>query len=68
MCTSIIAGACATFDEVTVLARNEDFVRNNWNKYMAFRPRPEYLCDPIPKNGMWTLGNGLTVMVPGKAY
>ena len=68
MCTSIIAGAGATVDEITVLARNEDFVRNNWNKYMVFRPRPEYRCDPLATNGMWTLGNGLSVTVPGKAY
>jgi dipeptidase len=68
MCTSIMVGARAMVDEITVLARNEDFVRNNWNKYMVFRQRPAYLCDPIPKNGMWTLGNGLTVTIPGKAY
>src|SRR6266576_2037596 len=68
MCTSIMAGTRATADNITLLARNEDFERNNWNKYMVFRPQPEYLCDPLPEKGMWTLGNGLTVTVPDKAY
>ena len=68
MCTSIMAGTRATIDGITLLARNEDFTRNNWNKYMVFRPQPEYLCQPLPEKGLWTLGNGLTVTVPGKAY
>ena len=68
MCTSIVAGSGATVDGIILLARNEDFTRNNWNKYMVFRPKPEYFCDPLPDGGRWTLENGLTVPVPTKAY
>lgn len=68
MCTSIVAGRSATADGSTLLARNEDFTRNNWNKYMVFRPQPEYRCAPLPAGGQWTLGNGLTVPVPGQAF
>lgn len=34
----------------------------------SFRPLPEYRCAPLPAGGLWTLGNGLTVPVPRKAY
>ena len=68
MCTSVIAGARATADGVTLLARNEDFSRNNWNKYMVFRPKPEYQAQPPLGHDGWTLGNGLTVPVPASAY
>lgn len=68
MCTSIIAGGKATADEVILLSRNEDYPRTNWNKYLAHRSRPQYRSDPLPTGGKWTLGNGLTVPVPEKAY
>lgn len=68
MCTSVVAGSRATAEGIIILSRNEDYVRNNWNKYMVFRPRPEYRCAPRPTDGWWTLGNGLKVPVPEKAY
>lgn len=68
MCTSIVAGSQATADGIILLSRNEDFTRNNWNKYMVFRPHPEYRCKPFSTEERWTLGNGLTVQVPKKAF
>lgn len=70
MCTSIAAGNKATADGIVLLSRNEDFTRNNWNKYLVYRDKPEYKCgDPnIVNSGHWTLGNGLTVPLPEKSY
>jgi len=72
MCTSVMVGKKATIDETLLLSRNEDFTRNNWNKYMVFRPYPEYYDkqggNPVVSDGLWTLGNGLKVPVPGKMY
>ncbi|RFA29257.1 hypothetical protein CAI21_10890 [Alkalilimnicola ehrlichii] len=70
MCTSIMAGKEATDDGVVVLARNEDFTRNNWNKYLVYRRLPEYRLDKANAivDGRWTLGNGLSVPIPTKAY
>lgn len=72
MCTSIMAGIEATDPEMILLARNEDFERNNWDKYMVFRPFPEYhnvnKSNPIVDGNTWTLGNGLKVDVPEKAF
>lgn len=72
MCTSVMVGKKATSDGTLLLSRNEDYTRNNWNKYMVYRPFPEYY-DPnnsntVVANGMWTLGNGLKVPVPTKMY
>lgn len=74
MCTSILVGKKATDPEMVLIARNEDFQRNNWDKYMMFRPYPEYAV-PAEDNpfvnadeNQWTLGNGLTVTVPEKAF
>jgi dipeptidase len=66
MCTSVMAGRHATTTGIVLLARNEDFTRNNWNKYMTYRSVPEYLVPgtPVVAGGTWTLGNGLAVPVP----
>jgi len=72
MCTSVMAGKKATFDETILLSRNEDYTRNNWNKYMVFRPFPEYFNEQggntTVADGIWTLENGLKVTVPKKMY
>jgi dipeptidase len=70
MCTSIMAGMQATSGGVVLLARNEDFTRNNWNKYLTFRSVPQYqvLDTPVVSDGSWTLGNGLAVPVPDTGY
>lgn len=71
MCTSILAGKSATEYNLILLSRNEDFTRNNWNKYMVVRKTPEYLPaegNPTVSDGQWTLGNGVRVAVPGRAY
>jgi dipeptidase len=68
MCTSVVAGRKATAEGIVVLSRNEDFTRNNWNKYLVYRRVPEYRSDPVPTGGVWTLGNGLTVPIPDVAY
>ncbi|MGM0881691.1 MAG: C69 family dipeptidase [Bacillota bacterium] len=71
MCTSVIAGKKATSDGTTLIARNEDFGINNWNKYMKYRSKPQYSTknevDPSTEK-MWTLGNGLQVPVPSKSF
>lgn len=72
MCTSIVVGKKATYDNTIILARNEDYTRNNWNKYMVFRRVAEYDNtngnNQSVSNGFWTLGNGLKVPVPDKMY
>lgn len=72
MCTSVIVGKKATIDGTSILSRNEDYTRNNWNKYMVYRQFPEYY-DPkndntVVNDGVWTLGNGLQVPVPERMY
>ena len=69
MCTSVMAGPAATVDHVVLLSRNEDFTRGNWNKYLVYRPLPEYLVPRTPAvaDGQWTLGNGLIVATPESA-
>jgi dipeptidase len=62
MCTSLIAGKKATKDGVVLVARNEDYENNNWNKYVFGMRKPQY--DNLVPNGLWTLGNGLAVSVP----
>ncbi len=72
MCTSVMVGKKATYDGTILLSRNEDYTRNNWNKYMVFRPFPEYNNkrgdNTAVSDGIWTLGNGLKVTVPKKMY
>lgn len=72
MCTSIMAGIKATSEHVILLARNEDYAQNNWNKYLTFRPFPEYYNpqnnNPLIIDGQWTLGNGLRVPVPENEF
>ncbi|RKZ85953.1 MAG: dipeptidase [Candidatus Parabeggiatoa sp. nov. 1] len=72
-CTSIMAGKKATDSEIILVARNEDFSKNNWNKYLVFRHYPEYHTkngsdNPVVKEGIWTLGNGLKVPVPENEF
>lgn len=64
MCTSIICGRKATADNTVMIARNEDFGQNIWNKYMVYRVQPPYAAD----DKEWVLGNGLRVPVPEKWY
>jgi len=71
MCTSVAAGKKATKDSITLISRNEDCERNNWNKYMVYRKYPEYY--PIENNiainnGKWILGNGLSVDIPKNCF
>jgi len=71
MCTSIAAGKEATNSSVTLISRNEDCERNNWNKYMVYRKAPEYYPsqnNPLVKGDKWLLGNGLSVKVPKNHY
>jgi dipeptidase len=70
MCTSIMAGRRATAGGLVLLSRNEDFTRNNWDKYMVYRDVPQYGVPATPSvaEGTWTLGNGLAVPVPDHAY
>jgi len=62
MCTSIICGKNATADHVVLIARNEDYESNKWNKYMKFRKEISYTGEK------WTLGNGLQVPIPEHAF
>ena len=72
MCTSLMVGRKATTDGTLIVSRNEDYTRNNWNKYMVFRPFPEYhdeiYANPNVFDKKWVLGNGLSVPVPDKSY
>lgn len=72
MCTSIMAGKQATDNNTILLARNEDYNVNDWNKYLTYRYHPAYY-NPHNKNiavkdNIWTLGNGLRVPVPEKSF
>lgn len=65
MCTSILIGKNASYENVTIIARNEDCATVDTNKIM--RPmRPPFYSSF--KGGNWLLGNGLEVSVPSKAY
>lgn len=64
MCTSVAVGKRATSDGTIVIARNEDFGVNNWNKYIKYRVNPQY----YGLQDYWTLGNGLKVPVPQKSF
>lgn len=58
-CTSILAGKKAAEHHITIIARNEDYTANNWNKYLAVRP-----AKTNAPGQTWTLGNGLKVPLP----
>lgn len=60
MCTSIACGKNASKDNMVLIARNEDFPINNWNKYMKFHKIPPY----TKGQDKWLLGNGLAVRTP----
>ncbi|WP_421261922.1 C69 family dipeptidase [Aeromonas jandaei] len=60
-CTGLIVGKGASADGSVMIARNEDFGVNNWNKYLAFRPAQQN------EGKVWKLGNGLEVPMP-KAF
>ncbi len=60
MCTSIACGKNASKDNMVLIARNEDFPINNWNKYMKFHKTPPY----TKGQDKWLLGNGLAVEIP----
>lgn len=70
MCTSVAFGTAATAGNLLILARNEDFTRPNWNKYLAYRPVPQYALPGTTSvtDGRWTLGNGLVVPVPANSF
>ncbi len=65
MCTSILIGKNSFYKNATVIARNEDFAVGVANKII--RPMRSPLYNSI-KEETWTLGNGLEVAVPHKAY
>lgn len=60
-CTGLIVGKGASADGSIMIARNEDFGVNNWNKYLAFHPAQQN------EGKLWKLGNGLEVPMP-KAF
>lgn len=69
MCTSILAGKKATANGSMIIARNEDYTKNNWNKYLKPLRDPQYATDKnCVSNDFWTLGNGLKVPVPQKKF
>ena len=70
MCTSVAVGLNATTEKLIFIARNEDCVRSNWNKTMAYRAQPEYVKNKhnVVYDNLWTLGNGLEVPIPDNAF
>ncbi|MBV7599106.1 C69 family dipeptidase [Aeromonas sp. sia0103] len=60
-CTGLIVGKGASADGSIMIARNEDFGVNNWNKYLVFRSAQQN------EGKRWRLGNGLEVPMP-KAF
>lgn len=60
MCTSIACGKNASKNNMVLIARNEDYPTNNWNKYMKFHKTPPY----NKGQDKWLLGNGLAVELP----
>ncbi len=61
-CTGLIVGKGASSDGSIIIARNEDFGTNNWNKHLAYRPAQKNDAET------WTLGNGLVVPMPKEFY
>lgn len=74
MCTSVLAGINATAQNIIIVSRNEDAGNNNKNKYLIFRPVPEYhqqqQSDTAKKAkpALWTLGNDLQVPIPKNEF
>lgn len=70
MCTSISAGRAAVDGGATLISRNEDCLRGNWNKFLMERPEPEYVAnvDIVVSGETWTLGNGMKVPVPANRF
>jgi dipeptidase len=60
-CTGLIVGKGASADGSVMIARNEDYGVNNWNKHLVFHPAQQN------EGTQWKLGNGLTVPMP-KAF
>jgi dipeptidase len=69
-----MVGENATKEGVLLLSRNEDSGQNNWNKYLTYRKKPEFVVygndenSTIVQKGIWTLGNGMKVPVPQHAF
>lgn len=61
-CTGLIVGKGASSDGSVMIARNEDFGVNNWNKYLEYRAAQDN------KGSDWKLGNGLVVPMPKHFY
>ncbi|PSW26134.1 dipeptidase [Photobacterium swingsii] len=61
-CTGLIVGKGASVDGSIMIARNEDFGINNWNKHLTHRSAQKN------EAGEWTLGNGLVVPMPKQFY
>ncbi len=61
-CTGLIVGKGASTDGSIIIARNEDFGVNNWNKHMVYHPAQKN------QGGEWHLGNGLVVPMPVQFY
>lgn len=64
MCTSIACGKHATKDNLVLIARNEDYPVNNWNKHMKFHKTPPY----TKAQEQWILGNGLKTGTPKNSF
>lgn len=60
--TGLIIGKKATVDGSIIIARNEDYEVNNWNKYQVYRPKV------TTTTKQWLLGNGLVVPMPPNLY
>lgn len=58
-CTSVIVGKQASADGALMLARNEDYYINNWNKRQVIHPRRE-----AGKDEQLSFKNGLKVPAP----
>lgn len=61
-CTGLIVGKSASIDGSIMIARNEDFGINNWNKHLAYRPAQKN------ESETWKLGNGLEVPMPKEFF
>ncbi|OWY38405.1 dipeptidase [Xenophilus sp. AP218F] len=62
-CTSLIVGKQASADGSLMIARNEDYYINNWNKRQVIHPRRE-----AAKDEQLAFKNGLKVPAPKTLY
>lgn len=62
-CSSLIVGKGASADGSIIIARNEDYYINNWNKRMVVHPRRE-----ADKGEMLAFKNGLKGPAPATLY